>query len=63
MSNEKKKIIILGGGMASLSAAHELTDYEDWQDKYEITVYQTARCLLSLLLSLDNGRDSKHRAV
>lgn len=41
MSNEKRKIIILGGGMAGLSAAHELTDYEGWQDKYEITLYQT----------------------
>ncbi len=40
MSNGKKKIIILGGGMASLSAAHELTDYEGWQDQYEITLYQ-----------------------
>jgi glycine/D-amino acid oxidase-like deaminating enzyme len=38
----KKKIAILGGGMASLTAAHELTDYEGWQDNYEITVYQQA---------------------
>ncbi|MCK6693596.1 MAG: NAD(P)-binding protein [Thermoanaerobaculia bacterium] len=36
----KKKIAILGGGMASLSAAHELTDYDGWQDQYEITIYQ-----------------------
>jgi len=40
MNNSKKKIVILGGGMASLSAAHELTDYEGWQDNYEITLYQ-----------------------
>ncbi|MBC7745818.1 MAG: NAD(P)-binding protein [Flavobacterium sp.] len=40
MSTRKKKIIILGGGMASLSAAHELTDYEGWQNDYEITLYQ-----------------------
>lgn len=40
MDNQKKKIVILGGGMASLSAAHELTDYEGWQDKYDITLYQ-----------------------
>ena len=40
MDSQRKKIIILGGGMASLSAAHELTDYEGWQDKYEITLYQ-----------------------
>jgi len=40
METPKKKIAILGGGMASLSAAYELTDYEGWQDKYEITLYQ-----------------------
>jgi uncharacterized protein with NAD-binding domain and iron-sulfur cluster len=40
MDSSKKKIIILGGGMASLSAAYELTDYEGWKDKYEITLYQ-----------------------
>lgn len=36
----KKKIAILGGGMASLSAAYELSDYPGWQDQYEITIYQ-----------------------
>lgn len=41
MEKNKKKIAILGGGMASLSAAHELTDYAGWQDHYEITLYQT----------------------
>lgn len=41
MGTQKKKIVILGGGMASLSAAHELTDYEGWQENYEITIYQT----------------------
>src|SRR6476661_247750 len=40
MDTPKKKIIILGGGMASLSAAHELTDYDGWQEHYDITVYQ-----------------------
>jgi uncharacterized protein with NAD-binding domain and iron-sulfur cluster len=42
MSTEKrrKKITVLGGGMAALSAVHELTDYPDWKDQYEITVYQ-----------------------
>ncbi len=37
---KKKKITVLGGGMAALSAVHELTDYPDWKDHYEITVYQ-----------------------
>lgn len=41
METPKKKIVILGGGMASLSAAYELTDYDDWQENYEITLYQT----------------------
>jgi uncharacterized protein with NAD-binding domain and iron-sulfur cluster len=41
MDNQKKKIIVLGGGMSALAAAHKLTDSADWQDKYDITVYQT----------------------
>ena len=40
MNKQKKKITILGGGMASLTAAHELTDYEGWQNNYDITIYQ-----------------------
>lgn len=41
MTKLKKKITVLGGGMAALSAVHELTDYPGWQDHYEVTVYQT----------------------
>ena len=40
MNKQKKKIKILGGGMSALAAAHELTDYDGWQNEYEITVYQ-----------------------
>ncbi|MBD2683630.1 MULTISPECIES: NAD(P)-binding protein [Nostoc] len=36
----RKKIVILGGGMASLTTAFELTNQPDWKEKYEITVYQ-----------------------
>ncbi|MDQ3031766.1 MAG: NAD(P)-binding protein [Myxococcota bacterium] len=36
----KQKIAILGGGLASLSAAYELTSYPGWRDRYEITLYQ-----------------------
>ena len=36
----KRKVAILGGGLSSLSAAYELTSYEDWKDRYEITLYQ-----------------------
>ncbi len=35
-----KKIAILGGGVGAMSAAFELTQEADWQDKYDITVYQ-----------------------
>ena len=37
---EKKKIAILGGGMASLSTAYALTNESGWEEKYEITLYQ-----------------------
>lgn len=36
----KKKIAILGGGLASLAAAYELTSYPGWRDRYEITLHQ-----------------------
>ncbi|HZS38358.1 MAG TPA: NAD(P)-binding protein [Polyangia bacterium] len=35
----KKRIAILGGGMASLTTAFELTNHENWQNDYDITVY------------------------
>ncbi len=38
--SQPKKIAILGGGMAALTTAFELTDQPNWQEKYEITVYQ-----------------------
>lgn len=37
----KRRIAVLGGGLGSLSAVYELTDYPDWQNHYEITIYQT----------------------
>ena len=37
---KQQKIAILGGGIAALSAAWELTSYADWQAQYDITVYQ-----------------------
>jgi uncharacterized protein with NAD-binding domain and iron-sulfur cluster len=36
----KKKIAILGGGIGAITAAFELTREPDWQDHYEVTVYQ-----------------------
>ena len=37
---EPKKIAILGGGVASMTAAYYLTSRKDWQDDYAVTVYQ-----------------------
>jgi uncharacterized protein with NAD-binding domain and iron-sulfur cluster len=36
----KKKIAILGGGVGAMTAAFELTQSPNWQDNFEITVYQ-----------------------
>lgn len=38
---DKKRIVILGGGMGSMTTAFELTDRAGWSDDYEVTVYQT----------------------
>lgn len=39
-SNSKEHIVVLGGGIGSLSTVFELTNQVGWQDKYDITVYQ-----------------------
>jgi uncharacterized protein with NAD-binding domain and iron-sulfur cluster len=36
-----KKVAIFGGGISALTTALELSGEVDWQDRYEITVYQT----------------------
>ncbi len=36
----KEKIVVLGGGVASLAAAFYVTEEAGWSDKYDITVYQ-----------------------
>ena len=38
--SDVRRIAILGGGVASLSTALELTSTPDWQTRYDITVYQ-----------------------
>jgi uncharacterized protein with NAD-binding domain and iron-sulfur cluster len=40
MSIQPKKVAVLGGGIASLTAVFELTSQPNWQDAYDITVYQ-----------------------
>src|SRR5262245_6112400 len=41
----KKKIAILGGGMAALTAAFELTHSKESAERYDITVYQVGHRL------------------
>ncbi len=36
----KKKIAVLGGGMGALTTVWELTRAADWQERFDITVYQ-----------------------
>src|SRR6187200_2877366 len=36
----QEKIVILGGGIAALTTAFELSAASDWKDRYDITVYQ-----------------------
>jgi uncharacterized protein with NAD-binding domain and iron-sulfur cluster len=37
---EKKKVCILGGGVASMVTAFELTSAPDWQEHFDVTVHQ-----------------------
>ena len=36
----KQKIAILGGGVSSMTTAIQITEEPNWQDKFDITVYQ-----------------------
>lgn len=38
--SSRQKIAILGGGVGAMTTAYYLTQAPDWQDKYDITVYQ-----------------------
>ena len=40
MSLAPKKIAVLGGGVSSMASVYQLTSEENWQSKYDITVYQ-----------------------
>lgn len=40
-ATKPKKIVLLGGGMASLTTAFELTNQPGWNANYDITIYQT----------------------
>lgn len=36
----KEKIVILGGGVGAMTAAYQLTQFDDWQNRFDITIYQ-----------------------
>lgn len=36
----RQRLAVLGGGLGSLAAVFEITEQPDWQQRYEITVYQ-----------------------
>ncbi len=40
MTDKKRRIAVLGGGLGSLAAVEALTRAPDWQDHLELTVYQ-----------------------
>ena len=40
MSAAKQKIAILGGGVGAVTTALSLSAAKDWQDRYDITIYQ-----------------------
>ncbi len=39
-AGRKIKVAILGGGVGAMSAAFELTSEPNWQERYEVTLYQ-----------------------
>ena len=40
MAAQPQRIAILGGGVGAMTAAFWLSDKEDWQNRYQIDVYQ-----------------------
>ncbi len=57
-----QKIAILGGGIAGLATAFELTNQPDWASKYDITLYQMGWRLGGKCATGrgDNGRIQEH---
>src|SRR5581483_10186266 len=58
----KRKIAILGGGIAGLAAAYELTGTQELRDQHEITVYQMGWRLGGKVASGrdEHGRNREH---
>ncbi len=40
MTDKKRRIAVLGGGLGSLAAVEALTQAPDWRERYEVTIYQ-----------------------
>ena len=53
----KKKIAIIGGGVGAITSAYAITQQPNWQDEYEITLYQLGWRLGGKGAS---GRNMKH---
>ena len=56
----KQRIAIVGGGMAALATAFQLTQSEDLRERFEITIYQMGWRLGGKGAT---GRDDKGRMV
>ena len=39
-TNSKRKVAVIGGGVGAMTAAYALTTVPDWENKFDITVYQ-----------------------
>lgn len=53
----KTRVAILGGGVGAISAAYQLTSFPDWQDRFDITLYQMGWRLGGKCAS---GRNAEH---
>ncbi|MBU3029102.1 NAD(P)-binding protein [Paracoccus marinaquae] len=40
VSSSRQKVAVIGGGVGAITAAYAITQLPDWQDRYEITLYQ-----------------------
>lgn len=56
MPRQKRRVAILGGGMAGVAAAFELTSAPDWREHLEVTVYQEGWLLGGKGASVRNRR-------
>ncbi|MEM8538564.1 MAG: NAD(P)-binding protein, partial [Pseudomonadota bacterium] len=57
MMAAKKKVAIIGGGVGAITAAYAITQQPNWQDDYELTLYQLGWRLGGKGAS---GRNMKH---